>query len=89
MEAKEVFKNHPNLQHYYECSDKTKFYSKNHAENHARILKDRTIQIIEKTSVEKLEQEVVESIVKELSNEKKATEAPVVKQAGKKPTSKK
>lgn len=42
----EIFKNHPELEKYYETSDGTAFYNESNARNHARTLEDKTVKAV-------------------------------------------
>ena len=42
----EIFKQHPNLEKVYVTSDGTAFYQENDAKNHAKSLKDKTVEIV-------------------------------------------
>lgn len=39
-----TFKNHPDLQEYFETSDGTQFYKEDVAKNHAKSLEDKTVK---------------------------------------------
>lgn len=42
--SNDTFKNHPDLQEYFETSDGTKFYKEDLAKNHARTLKNKSVE---------------------------------------------
>ena len=47
--SKDTFKNHPDLQEYFETSDGTQFYKEDLAKNHARDLEDKTVKQVSRT----------------------------------------
>lgn len=49
----EIFKNHPELEKYYETSDGTAFYNESNARNHARTLEDKTVKAVNRETEKK------------------------------------
>ncbi|QDP85198.1 hypothetical protein FNJ88_06325 [Chryseobacterium sp. SNU WT5] len=63
--SKDTFKNHPDLQEYFETSDGTKFYKEDLAKNHARTLEDKAVTAVsrpEEAEVKKPAAEILELI---------------------------
>lgn len=44
--SKDIFKDSPDLQEYFETSDRQRFYKEDLAKNHARSLEDKTVTTV-------------------------------------------
>ena len=69
MAKDKVFADHPNLKEYWKTSDGKPFYSENAAKNHARTLKDKHIDHVERKG-----STVVDSKSKSKKENKETTE---------------
>ncbi|OBX20963.1 MULTISPECIES: hypothetical protein [Bizionia] len=62
MSKDQVFSDYPSLKSYHQTSDGTKFFKKDHARNHSRSLKDKSLEEIKNPSPKVVDVSVKEAV---------------------------